>query len=126
MGAPPPGGGSGGPDDMGPLPGGPGDGGPADMGPPPGPGAGPPAAVGGASPASALALKHEGNYDGAAAAYTGILATDPDNADAHWGLAWILAEQGNAALARTHFDKFIALSDDEARISEARAALQRM
>ncbi len=122
-GAPPPGG-PGGPGDMGPPAGGPG--GPGDMGPPAGPAAAPPSAGGAASAASALALKHEGRYDEAAAEYGSILAADPDNAGAHWGLAWILAEQGKATQARTHFEKFIELSDDQTRISEARAALERM
>ncbi len=125
-GAPPPGG----PGDMGPPPGGPE--GPGDMGPlpgpgeAPGPGASPPSAGAPGSTAQALALKHEGNYNQAATEYRNILAADPNNAEAHWGLAWILAEQGNTVEARGEFDKFIELSDDQARISEARAALERM
>ncbi len=116
------------PGDMGPPPG--------DMGPPPGdtapppdmPGAapGPAPAGGGGSPAKALQLKHEGNYDAAAAEYRNVIASDPNNADAHWGLAWILAEQGKTDEAKAEFEAFLGLSDDQAKMKDAEAALQRL
>jgi tetratricopeptide (TPR) repeat protein len=105
---------------------------PGDMPPPemPGdPGAMPSAA--GGSAAKALQLKHQGSYDQAAAEYRAVLQVDPDNADANWGLAWILAEQGlneppKRQEARTFFEKFLALADDAARKAEAEAALKRI
>jgi tetratricopeptide (TPR) repeat protein len=121
------------------MPGEPGDmpppempGGPGAMPPPemPGdPGAMPSAA--GGSAAKALQLKHQGSYDQAAAEYRAVLQADPDNADANWGLAWILAEQGlneppKRQEARTFFEKFLALADDAARKAEAEAALKRI
>lgn len=105
---------------------------PGDLAPPemPGdPGAMPSAA--GGSAAKALQLKHQGSYDQAAAEYRAVLQVDPDNADANWGLAWILAEQGlneppKRQEARTFFEKFLALADDAARKAEAEAALKRI
>ncbi|NLJ37115.1 MAG: tetratricopeptide repeat protein [candidate division WS1 bacterium] len=89
-----------------------------------------PSAAGG-SAAKALQLKHQGSYDQAAAEYRAVLQADPDNADANWGLAWILAEQGlneppKRQEARTFFEKFLALADDAARKAEAEAALKRI
>jgi len=102
---------------------------PGEAGPPPMPGAGPGApspAGGGGSAAKALQLKHEGNYDQAAAEYRNLLAADPNNADAHWGLAWVLAEQGKRDQAKAEFEKFISMSSDQAKISEAKAAVGRL
>ncbi len=121
------------PGDMGPpggeMPGPPGDmGPPGEMAPPPDmPGAEPgPPAVGGGSAAKALQLKQRGNYDAAAAEYRKIIAADPEDADAHWGLAWILAEQGKTDEAKGEFETFLGLSDNQAKMKEAEAALQRL
>lgn len=105
---------------------------PDEMGPPDMPGEpGPPPGGAGGSASNALALKHQGNYDQAAAEYRAVLSADPNNADANWGLAWILAEQGlkdppKRDEARTLFEKFLTLSDDPAKKAEAEAALQRI
>jgi len=100
---------------------------PPDMpGAEPGPGAGPAPAGGGGSTAKALQLKHEGNYDAAAAEYRKAIAGDANDAEAHWGLAWILAEQGKQAEAKTEFETFLELSDNPTKMKDAEAALQRL
>ena len=76
--------------------------------------------------AKALQLKHQGNYDAAAAEYGKVIAADSENADAHWGLAWILAEQGKTDAAKSEFETFLELSDDQAKMKDAEAALQRL
>jgi len=121
------------PGDMGPpggeMPGPPGDmGPPGEMAPPPDmPGAEPgPPAAGGGSAAKALQLKQQGNYDAAAAEYRKVIAADSEDADAHWGLAWILAEQGKTDEAKGEFETFLGLSDDQAKMKKAEAALQRL
>ena len=104
---------------------------PGEMAPPEMPGEpGAPVAAGG-SASKALALKHQGNYEQAAAEYRAVLAAEPDNADANWGLAWILAEQGlneppKRQEAKSLFEKFLTLSDDAAKKAEAEAALNRI
>lgn len=81
--------------------------------------------------AAALALKHEGKYDAAASEYGKIIAANPDDEDANWGMAWILAEQGEKDAAKRskavdHFNKFVSVSSDTAKIAEAEAALGRI
>ncbi|MFP3904041.1 MAG: tetratricopeptide repeat protein [Armatimonadota bacterium] len=100
---------------------------PDSMGPPEG---GP---AGGGSVSAALDMKHNGNYEGAADELNSVLASDPNNAEAHWALAWILAEQGktdndSAKIneAKQHFNQFIDMSSDQSKISEAEAALARL
>lgn len=87
----------------------------------------------GASISEVLDMKHDGEYADAADELDKILSSDSSNAEAHWILAWILAEQGtthnNPAKvdeAKEHFQRFIDLSDDQSKISEAEAALDRL
>lgn len=144
MGGPPPGGeGAPPPGEMGAPP--PGDAGappPGEMGgPPPGePGAPPPGgapAAGGGDAAAmareALNLKHAGNYAEAKTKFEAAIAADANNVDAHYGLAWILAEMagthGDAAAktqAIAEFNKVIELGASGAMASEAQAALGRL
>jgi tetratricopeptide (TPR) repeat protein len=103
-----------------------------------GPAAGPTAAPKPAGDAQALAkealrLKHAGQYDAAAAKFSEVLAADPKNALAHWGMAWIMAEQGTTykdadkiAKAKSEFKTFLTLSKDAKKVAEARRALKRL
>jgi tetratricopeptide (TPR) repeat protein len=96
------------------------------------PGAEPAEAVSvpGGSSAKALQLKHQGKYDAAAAEYRAVLKADPDDAEANWGLAWILAEQGvntpKQRDARAYFARFLTVSDNVGRSAMAEAALKRI
>lgn len=78
-------------------------------------------------------MKHEGDYEGAADELNKVLASDSNNAEAHWALAWILAEQGQTnndsakiEQAKQHFNQFINMSSDQSKISEAEAAIARL
>lgn len=120
----PPGGPSGGPAG----PGGPGQG--AEAGPPMGESGAPSPA---ASMDEIVKMKHDGDYTEAAKELDKVLSSDSENARAHWVLAWVLAEQGKTYNnpskvdeARQHFQRFIELSDDQSKISEAEAALDRL
>ncbi len=107
--------------------------GPESLGPPEGGPGGPPAGPGGGSVDDAMDMKHDGNYEGAADELNRVLASDPNNAEAHWALAWILAEQGQTnndatkiEQAKQHFNQFINMSSDQSKISEAEAAIARL
>jgi len=87
--------------------------------------------AGGGSAAKGLQLKHQGDYDAAATEFRGALAANPDDADAVWGLAWVLAEQGETdapkrAEAKALFEQFVEASSDSAKVSEAEAAIERI
>ncbi len=71
-------------------------------------------------------LKRQGKYDEAAALYKAVLDKDANNVSAHWGLAWILAEQGKKQEAIEHFRKVVKLSKKRAWVREAKAALKRL
>ncbi|HCU34100.1 MAG TPA: hypothetical protein DGT21_01260 [Armatimonadetes bacterium] len=123
-----------------PGPGAPGPGGPGPEAGAPGPGMGPegapPGAMGAPAPSSGsaakgLQLKHAGDYDAAANEFRGAMAANPDDEKAIWGLAWVLAEQGESDPAKRQeakglFEKFVGMSGDSAKVSEAKAALGRI
>ncbi len=99
-------------------------------GPAPG-GMGAPTAPSSGSAAKGLQLKHEGDYDAAANEFRGAMTADPNDEKAIWGLAWVLAEQGESDPAKRQeakglFEKFVGMSSDSAKVSEAKAALGRI
>jgi hypothetical protein len=76
--------------------------------------------------AAGMAQKAAGHLDAAAAKLNRALQLDPNNCDAHWGLAWVLVDQGKKADAKSHFQKVIELNADPKKTSGAREALARM
>ncbi len=54
-----------------------------------------------------IALKHSGDYAGAEAKFRSALAADPNNSLAHYGLGWLLIEQGKAAGDKAKIDEGI-------------------
>jgi hypothetical protein len=79
--------------------------------------------------------KHKGGPDGYANAltiFTGVLATNPKDALALRGKAWIEAEQGQSGqaaakeAAKTDFRAFLAVSKDKKQNAMAKAALSRL
>jgi hypothetical protein len=120
---------------------------PDDMGAPPPegePGAMPPegtapegAPAGGGGDAASLvaegmAAKHEGDYVTARARFEAAVAAEPDNADAHYGLAWVLAEMAASGQpnlkqnAIAEFQKFLELGGNQQQVDEATSALDRL
>jgi len=100
------------------------------------PGEGPAPATGGADAgalvAEGMATKHQGNYVTARQKFEAAVAASPDNADAHWGLAWIYAEMADAgdasmkAKAIEEFQTFLQLGGTQEQVAEAEAALERL
>ena len=76
--------------------------------------------------AAALAAKREGNLELAFTRYIAVLLRSPDHIEAHWGIAWILAQQGENEAAIEHFQAVVQLSDDPEKIRECNAALARL
>lgn len=76
--------------------------------------------------AEGLAAKRAGKFDEAAAKLKEAIAQAPDNIDAHWGLAWVLADQGKDQEAIAHFERVVELTDDQEKMQEAQAAIQRL
>jgi thioredoxin-like negative regulator of GroEL len=73
-----------------------------------------------------MGLKHSGDYTGALSKFGEALAADPANADAMYGTAWILAEQGKKSEAKALFEKYLAAGTDDSKKSEAKAAIGRL
>ena len=46
--------------------------------------------------------------------------------DAHWALAWVLADLGNKAGAIAEFEEVVRRGGGDARVAEAQAALSRL
>ena len=115
-----------------PMPGGPGAGPPM----PGGPGAGRPMPgmreeAGPVSAAAdlveeAMAEKRAGRMAQAVSKFKKALLEDPDNEDAHWGLAWTLADQQKNSQAIAEFEKVLELTQDPIRESDAEAAIERL
>lgn len=76
--------------------------------------------------AQGLAAKKAGQLEKAVGKLKAALAREPDNADAHWGLAWVLADQQKKQEAITHFKQVVELADDPQRKSDAQAAIERL
>jgi tetratricopeptide (TPR) repeat protein len=74
----------------------------------------------------ALEAKRKGDFELAFTKYVAVLLREPTSVEAHWGLAWVLASKGEREAAIEHFAKVAELSDDPARVREAKAALARL
>ena len=83
-----------------------------------------PAAASGAA-AAALNVKHSDDWSGAAAQCEAALAANPDDAEAHRVLAWILADT-DAAGAIEHFNAYLASGAEGSDADEAKAAIERL
>lgn len=73
-----------------------------------------------------LAAKKAGQLDKAVSSLKAAIAQEPDNVDAHWGLAWVLADQEKIEEAVTHFKKVVELTDDQQKKTDAQAAIGRL
>lgn len=99
---------------------------------PPAPGGAGPAAAGGApggaSPLvkEAITLKDLGQLDAAAAKCREALQSEPNNEDAHWVLAWVLAQQRKKAEARAEFQTVLQSTQDARRKRLATEAVARL
>ncbi|MEA3400565.1 MAG: tetratricopeptide repeat protein [Armatimonadota bacterium] len=71
-------------------------------------------------------LKHQGRYTAARDKFEAAIAADASNVDAHWGLAWILAEMGETDKAIEQFETVKELGASPERIAEANKALDRL
>ena len=72
------------------------------------------------------AAKRQGKLAEAAAKLQQAVGIDPANTDAHWGLAWVLAEQKKTTEAVAEFQKVVDLNADPTKVSEAQKAIARL
>ncbi len=93
----------------------------------------PPAVKPGGDPAQAKSLlaqarqaKASTDYDRAISLAQQAADADPGNADAHWLMAWMYAEQGQKDKAIGEFNAFVAGAGDDPRVGDAKAALERL
>jgi len=73
-----------------------------------------------------LALKRAGQLEAAAVAFREAISVDPARAEAHRGLAWVLATQGRKADAIVEFRRVLDLVGTGPMAEEAAAALKRL
>jgi len=99
----------------------------------PGAGAGPPAAAPSGPAVTVDELvqqgiedKNAGRLDDAEMKLRAAVLEEANNEDAHWALAWALAQAKKKSEAITEFNKVLALTTDAKRTSEAKAAIQRL
>lgn len=76
--------------------------------------------------AQALTAKRGSRLSEAAKYLRQALALDPDNVEAHWALAWVLADLGKKAAAIAEFEAVVRLSRDASQVAEAQAAIARL
>jgi len=76
--------------------------------------------------AQAKQAKASGNYDDALALAKKAAGAAPGNADPHWIMAWIYAEREQKPQAAGEFNAFIAGAGNDPRVSDAKAALERL
>ena len=74
----------------------------------------------------AAAAKKAGKVAEASAKYRQALAREPNNVDAHWGLAWVLAGQKKNSEAVTHFEQVVKIGTDQKKATEAKSAIARL
>lgn len=86
----------------------------------------PPAGDAAALVKEGLAAKKAGQLDKAASSLQAAIAQEPDNVEAHWGLAWVLADQKRNGEAVSHFRKVVELADDAQKKTDAEAAIDRL
>ncbi len=75
--------------------------------------------------AEAMTAKEAGDYKEAEKEFREVIALDPDNVRAHWGLAWVLAETDRKEEAIEEF-KWVAGRPNPERRHEAEAAIKRL
>lgn len=80
----------------------------------------------GATAKQGIYAKHAGKYDEAYAIFNANLATNPKDALALYGKAWIEAERMQKPQALQTFGTFLAVSKDGSKNKEARAAVGRI
>jgi len=73
-----------------------------------------------------LTAKKAGQLDKAVSSLKAAIAQEPGNVEAHWGLAWVLADQEKNEEAITHFKKVVELADDPQKKTDAQAAIDRL
>lgn len=73
-----------------------------------------------------MVAKGAGKMDEAAAKFREALQTDPNNEDAHWGLAWVLAMQGKKQEAIAEFQQVVGSTGDARRKQMGQDALKRL
>ena len=82
--------------------------------------------------AQGMAAKHDGDYVTARAQFEAAIAAAPDNVDAHYGLAWVLAEMAASgqpnlkSQAIAEFQKVLELGGTDDQIEKATKALDRL
>ncbi|MCK4324526.1 MAG: tetratricopeptide repeat protein [Armatimonadetes bacterium] len=73
-----------------------------------------------------MGAKRAGSLDEAAGKFRQALEPTPDNVDAHWRLAWVLAGQEKNQEAIGHFEQVLKLTDDPERTRQAPGAVRRL
>ena len=68
----------------------------------------------------------DGDYTGAAARYRDALERDPENPDAHFGLAEVLLKQNKRADAALELQKYLQLAPDDDHTKDARKMLAKL
>ncbi len=68
----------------------------------------------------------DGNYTGATARYKDALERDPENPDAHFGLAEVLIKQNKRADAAAELQKYLVLAPDDDHTKDARKMLAKL
>ena len=96
---------------------------PEEAGPPAGEAAGGDAA---SLVAAGMRAKHAGDLNAAQQNFAAAVAADPNNVDAHWGLAWVYAQKKMKEKAITEFNKVKALGADEEKVAGADEAIARL
>jgi hypothetical protein len=86
----------------------------------------PPAGDAASLVAAAMKAKHGGDIPTAQRHYEAAVAADPNNVDAHWGLAWIYSQKGMKEKAITEFNKVKSLGASADKVAEADAAIARL
>lgn len=76
--------------------------------------------------AKGTAAKRAGKLNEAASMFQKALDQDPTNVEAHWALAWVLAEEDKNEEAIAHFEQVLDLTDDPEKVWEAQAAIERL
>ena len=74
----------------------------------------------------ARATKNAGDLDAALKLVTDAIRVKPQDTEANWVAAWILAEKRDTALAIGQFERTLKLGIDGKRANEARAAIRRL
>lgn len=76
--------------------------------------------------AEAMQAKKAGDIDGALKLTTDVLRAHPENVEANWIAAWLLADKDDTALAIGQFERVMKLGLDGGKAKQAAAALKRL